>query len=203
MSKNERNTRNENFFRSETVVAQSHVRQADDALVAVSNGSHYATAWCYCGSSTHRRSIQRGTLEERRGANVEPARKQSTQVICSRRYGNGSRRHGSHGKKADHGYVGVEQCERRQGSSLLRIGSSRFVTKVPVSGEAVFSLVRSTLVMFQRTHTSQATPARRSRVQLHHRPQWHYVQGTDARWCDSPCELLRRCAHCAAHASWE
>ena len=142
VSKNERNTRNENFFRSETVVAQSHVRQADDALVAVSNGSHYAKAWCYCGSSTHPRSIQRGTLEERRGANVEPARKQSTQVICSRRYGNGSRRHGSHGKKADHGYVGVEQCERRQGSSLLRIGSSRFVTKVPVSGEAVFSPVR-------------------------------------------------------------
>ena len=167
VSKNERNTRNENFFRSETVVAQSHVRQADDALVAVSNGSHYAKAWCYCGSCN---------LEERRGANVEPARKQSTQVICSRRYGNGSRRHGSHGKKADHGYVGVEQCERRQGSSLLRIGSSRFVTKVPVSGEAVFSLVRSTLVMFQRTHTSQATPARRSRVQ-------YFLEGPDTRWC--------------------
>ena len=45
VSTNERNTK--------TMVAQSHVRQADDALVAVSNGSHNAKAWCYCGTSTH------------------------------------------------------------------------------------------------------------------------------------------------------
>ena len=88
VSTNERDPRNENCHRSATMVAQSHVIQADDALVAVSNGSHYAKAWCYCGSSTHPTSIQRGTLEERRAANVEPARKKSTQVICSRRYGN-------------------------------------------------------------------------------------------------------------------
>ena len=32
---NERNTRNENFQRSKTMVAQSHVRQADDAQEAM------------------------------------------------------------------------------------------------------------------------------------------------------------------------
>ena len=56
------------------------------------------------------------------------------------------------------------------------------------------------LVMFRRKHTSQATTLWHMRVQLHHHSKWHFLQGPNTRWCDSPCELLRRCAHCATHA---
>ena len=81
VSTNERNPRNENCHRSATVVAQSHVRQADDALVAVSNGSHYAKAWC---TQVHPTWNPGGaSCRECRGSS-----KKSTQVICSRRYGN-------------------------------------------------------------------------------------------------------------------
>ena len=118
MSKNERNTRNENFFRSDTVVAQTHVRSLRKSLVLLRlvDAPQVHPTWDPGGASWRE---------------CRASSKKSTQVICPRRYGNGSRRHGSHGKKADHGYVGVEQCERRQSSSLLRIGSSRVVTKVP------------------------------------------------------------------------
>ena len=63
---------------------------------------------------------------------------------------------------------------------------------------------RTTRRSFSRGHTtSQATPSRRLRAQLHRRPQWHYLTGKGPRWCGSPYELLRHCAHWAAQASWE
>ena len=114
VSTNERDTRNENFHRSKTMVAQSHVGQADDALVAVSNGRHYAKAWC---AQVHPTWNPGGALcRECRGSSKKVRKSFVRGDMAMTR---------SHGKNADHGHVGVEQCERPQRSSPLCIGSSR------------------------------------------------------------------------------
>ena len=93
------------------------------------------------------------------------------QIIRSRRYGNGSRRHGSHGKNADHGYVDVGLCDGRRGSSLLHNGSARVQrhvgalyltwTDCKVYRNRTLSEDRAVDVLILGTKTRTATPLSR------------------------------------------